>query len=290
MALFRKSIEIRSRLRTPLKGDTIWGHVACGVASHEGDEGLEKFFLLDPPFVVSSAFPHGYLPKPVILEEEESKEFSSMEEYTEFKKRKKCKFVPASEYLEVDDGNADSDNLFVSTSTTHVTISRETGAALDEHLFVVDENWPDKDGLVMDLYIASNLPAERIDELVSWAFEFGYGADISVGAGEVRVLEGLAEVRPAKSRTGRYIALGPFVVKDADISDLRGSTFIRKGKIGGALASEISPYKKSVILFDEGATFRSEKIIDYVGTLLHQMHSTTQYDICQSAFAPVIEV
>lgn len=290
MALLRKSVEVCSKLRTPLKGDTIWGHIACGVANHEGDEGVEAFFKLDPPFVVSSAFPHGFLPKPVVFEQEATREFANMQEYTEHKRMKKRKFVPASEYLECEAAsNADAGKPFTETTAVHVSISRESGNALDEQLFSVSESWPNAEPLVMDLYISTRLPAERVDELLEWGFEFGYGADSSTGAGNIRVLPGLDHVRGKEPKLGRYLALGPFVGDD-DVSALRSSTFVRKGKIGGALTSALSPYKKSVILFDEGATFFSERKKEHVGLLLHEMHSTTRYDICQSAFAPVIEV
>ena len=37
MQLYKVAIQLESSLVTPLKGDTIWGHVVWGIANHEGD-------------------------------------------------------------------------------------------------------------------------------------------------------------------------------------------------------------------------------------------------------------
>ena len=289
MPLRRVSIEVCSRLQTPLKGDTIWGHIACGIANHEGADGVEAFCRLDPPFVISSAFPHGMLPNPLLPPDGNTKEFRSRKEYTEFKKSKKSKYSSSSAFLE-EPGIPNNGKSFMDSVSTHVSISRDSGAALDEMLFSSDEMWPsDGDGTLMDLYIFSMLPDDRVMELLSWAFEFGYGADASIGAGRIRIAGSLIAVKPKPSTYGRYLALGPFFASSV-VFDLRASTFVRKGKIGGLLARDLSPYKKSVILYDEGATFCADGGLEYIGSLLHGMHSSNDYDICHSAFAPVIEV
>lgn len=288
MSLVRASIKICSRLQTPLRGDTIWGHIACGIANHEGNEGVDKFCRLDPPFVISSAFPHGMLPKPLLPLEESAEEFKSKQEYTEFKQSKKLKYCNASDYLDLDSCKVEEQGFVLGTST-HVMISRDTGAALDEMLFSENNSWPVNGSIVMDIYICSNLAIERIKELLFWGFEFGYGADVSTGAGKITLLDEIRKVVQKKPKYGRYLALGPFV-SDEVLSDLRASTFVRKGRIGGLLSDELVPYKKSVIMYDEGATFLKDCQREYVGKLLHNMHVTKKYDICHSAFAPVIEV
>jgi CRISPR-associated protein Csm4 len=53
-------------------------------------------------------------------------------------------------------------------------------------------------------------------------------------------------------------------------------------------ASALSPYKKTVLLYDEGAVFTSETPLEYAGTLLTGVHSDPR--ICQAAFAPVIAI
>jgi CRISPR-associated protein Csm4 len=85
------------------------------------------------------------------------------------------------------------------------------------------------------------------------------------------------------------MALGPFAeFRGSGISNIRADIFVRTGKIGGAFAGSLSPYKKPVVLYDEGAVFTSEKPLAYAGTLLTEMHEDKR--ICQSGFAPVIPV
>ena len=43
MQLYKATIQLESSLVTPLKGDTIWGHVVWGIANHEGDEAVSNF-------------------------------------------------------------------------------------------------------------------------------------------------------------------------------------------------------------------------------------------------------
>ena len=66
MTLYRIRFELCSSVVTPLKGDTIWGHIVWGIANHKGDAAVDDFFLEQeksgtPSLVVSSAFPAGML-------------------------------------------------------------------------------------------------------------------------------------------------------------------------------------------------------------------------------------
>lgn len=290
MSLLRATIDVISALRTPLKGDTIWGHVACGIANHEGEEGVKAFCNLDTPFVVSSAFPHNMLPKPLLKPEEKTEEFESKEDYTRFKAIKKQKYVNASTYLDIAESK-ECNLKFKEHSMMHVSVSRNSGAAIDGELYSATEIYGETNGEYpkMDIYISSDLEKERVLELLNWAFEFGYGADTSLGKGRISVENTIEEIKVKEPFHKRYMALGPFIGDDA-LEDLRATTFLRKGRIGGLLATDISPYKKSLILYDEGSTFISKQKKEYVGSLLHNMHFSTDYDICHAAFAPVIEV
>lgn len=289
MILKRITVEISSPYITPLKGDTIWGHVACGVANHEGEEGIEAFINGKERFVTSSAFPHLMLPKPLLPPDKARPAISTLDEYTRAKKEKKCKYVPSSMFLDEAEF-LEKEYGFVETSTPHVSISRTTGSAIDGALFSSIESWPDGKTALMDIYVDTTLPSSRVIELLKWAFEFGYGADASTGKGKIDVIEdSIRDVENNRKSSSRYMALGPFV-EDKRLDDLRAGTFLRRGKIGGILASSLSPYKKPVILYDEGSTFLSDEEISSVGKILHKMHFTDEYDIAESAMAPVIGV
>ncbi len=103
MALFRVQIQLKSPLVTPLKGDTIWGHVAWGIANHEGDGAIEEFIAdckENHAFVISSAFPKGTVCKS-IPDVPERIENLSPEDYAKIKQEKKKRYQNASMYFDV---------------------------------------------------------------------------------------------------------------------------------------------------------------------------------------------
>ena len=152
-------------------------------------------------------------------------------------------------------------------------------------MYSVEEYWAKENKF--DIYVLSAYEKERIKELFEWAFENGYGADSSVGKGAICVLS-INEVMP-KCFGNKYMALAPFIVPDmSEIKDLRADIFVRNGKIGGAFSSYLSPWKKTVVLYDEGAIFESEKPLQYIGKLIENVHSEKK--ICQSGFSIVIPI
>ncbi|MBT8763261.1 hypothetical protein KFV02_04870 [Desulfohalobiaceae bacterium Ax17] len=69
----RYKITLLSRLITPLYSDTIFGHLCWGLRYLKGEKFLQSFLdafddvlLEDAPMLISCAFPHNYLPLPVL--------------------------------------------------------------------------------------------------------------------------------------------------------------------------------------------------------------------------------
>jgi CRISPR-associated protein Csm4 len=165
-------------------------------------------------------------------------------------------------------------------------IDRATNTVLDQGLYAVEEYWakiPE-----WDVYALSSFDAARVTELFKMALENGYGADASTGRGKISVKQGAKPVTVKNKGSGAtYMTLGPFV-RHQSIDNLRADIFIRTGKIGGMFASALSPYKKTVLLYDEGAVFTSKTPLEYAGALLAGVHSDPR--ICQAAFTPVIAI
>jgi CRISPR-associated protein Csm4 len=302
MTLYRIAFELRSAIVTPLKGDTIWGHIVWGIANHEGDDAVAKFLeqeKADPPaLVVSSAFPAGMLRRP--LPEPKKREKldgnSIINRYSQIKKDKKSIYVSASEYFTgMETIPAISGNPLTSVQVMHNKIDRETNEVLDGGLYSTEEQWP---GIMegskfkpvdWDLYVLSSFEKTRVAQLVAWAFENGYGADASTGKGKIIIKGEPVPVTPQKAGN-TYMALGPFVDSPGSgILNLRADIFVRSGKAGGAFAASLSPYKKPVVLYQEGAVFSGGKSFEYAGMLLTEMHGEDPR-ICQSGFAPVIPI
>ena len=292
MALFRIQIKLKSPLVTSLKGDTIWGHVAWGIANHEGDDAVAKFITDckdNHAFVISSAFPKGMVCKavPDVLERIEN---LSPEDYAKIKQEKKKKYESASTYFDIKEvhQNADEKSPFKANTVTHNSISRITNSVVDGGLYSIDEFWTDSEHSDFDIYVLSSYNADRVNELCTWAFENGYGADSSTGKGQIEVVGCATQVKP-KLQGSKYMVLAPFVVPDMnEIQKLRADIFVRSGKIGGGFVSSLSPYKKTVVLYEEGAVFESNEPIEFIGELLTNVHADSR--IVQSAFAPVIPI
>jgi CRISPR-associated protein Csm4 len=294
MTLYRITLRVCSPLATPLKGDTIWGHIVWGIANHEGEKQAAEFLAQEggdaPPLVVSSAFPEGMLCKPIPEPRERNTTPLDSDEYAKIKHDKKIKYVSASDYFtDIPEAAAGNDNLFQTVQVLHNTIDRESGTVLEGEggLYAVREEWAKVPN--WDIYVLSSFSAGRVQELCEWAFENGYGADASTGKGKINIETGPRIVTPKKNGT-TYMALGPFIkTGENGITGLRGDIFVRSGKIGGAFASVLSPYKKTVVLYDEGAVLTVEKPLQFAGKMLPAMHGEDSR-ICQSAFTPVIPV
>lgn len=69
----RVTLRPRSPFLSPLQSDTLWGHLAWALAYTEGDAALDHFLARygdaqagEPPLVISTAFPAGTLPSPLL--------------------------------------------------------------------------------------------------------------------------------------------------------------------------------------------------------------------------------
>lgn len=288
MQLYKATIKLESSLVTPLKGDTIWGHVVWGIANHEGEEAVARFLeeakSSEPAFVISSAFPKGTICKPYPRHENRKPKMAT-KDYAEIKKQKKVKFIPASDFVKGVECCSEGNCRFEQVQAMHNTVHRLSNT-VEEGLFAVQELWPTQNDF--DVYVLSSYGAERIKALLGWAFENGFGADASTGKGRITV----DAVLPVETKlaTSKYVALAPFVTNLADIKQgtLRADIFVRTGKIGGAFATNMNPHKKTVVMFDEGAVFETTKPIQFIGNVITNVHSDTR--ICQSGFAPVLPI
>ncbi|OJF75914.1 MAG: hypothetical protein BKP49_09670 [Treponema sp. CETP13] len=300
MSLYKISIKLLSPISTPLMGDTIWGHVVWGIANHEGDDAVNTFLsgcrTGDDPFVVSSAFPHGYVCKPIPTVKKR-KSFLSTIDYAQIKKNKKIRYISASNFFDNISKIKDSDVMFdfENYEQTRNAVNRISGTAENGILFSTSELWAKAENSTYDLYVWTNKSIQRIQNLFTWAFENGYGANSSIGNGNIHVLKTIQEILPKAEKSFTYLALGPFVrsqnggIPDDGIKTICADTFTRTGKIGGMFAGGVlQPYKKTVVLFNEGAVITATKPLKYVGVLLTDIHSDSR--ICQSGFAPVIPI
>lgn len=303
MNTYKARIKIHGRLLTPLRADTIFGHIAWGIARHEGAEALEAFldtFEISPPLVLSSAFPAGCIPVPQLYND--LAQPSDPNDYSQLKKIKRLRYMPASS---INNGNPLTRNAIVEAASSllhgetrvqalHNTVDRLRGGTLEEvGLFQTRETWlyriDPREGIkkpaLLDIYIVSTMNVERIDTLLRWAFESGYGAKSSSGAGRVE-LQGI-EVYSMPSKGNRAIALAPFALEDpAEVEDLRADIFVRHGMLAQEFGASMNPFKKPILFFDEGSTFVPNHEKGFIGSMVREIHKDRR--IRQHGFAPIL--
>ena len=293
MKLYKAQLELHSPLGTSLKGDTIWGHIVWGIANHEGQSYVADFLNAfregTPSMIVSSAFPVGMLPRPKMVDNTPFK-ILSKQEYAEIKEKKKQRYIHS--FLDEHEVKTATYGHFVKQIQMHNTIGRIDLTVQDDGLFASEALWADREKFegkkpLFDLYVLSSFQPERIYTLLEWAFENGYGSDTSTGKGVIQVLKNVEEVEMLPVKGQRCLALGPFVLDGQAIpDDLLSDVFIRRGKIGGAFASSVNPYKKTMIMFAEGSTFTHQSELPYVGSIIQNIH--TDERICHSGFCPIL--
>jgi len=279
----------------------LFGHVAWGIARHEGDDEVHSFlkaFEDEPPFIISSAFPRDCLPMPQLAPS--PTKVQSYDEYQFLKKRRKMRYVPVVALqagvpilpvLLQEIGLRES-KCEVQRQSLHNTVDRlGAGTLEDTGLFERTELWMDHRDVEelplrpvpLDIYILSTFSIERVDTLVRWAFEAGFGAKSSSGAGQVLVQR--IEECSLPEKGNRAMALAPFVPTPGEARNLRADIFVRRGKLGWEFGSEMNPFKKPIVFYSEGSTFDTTPGTRWAGTLVSGIHA--DHRIRQQGMAPL---
>ncbi len=295
MKILRIRLVVHGYLVTPLVADTIFGHVVWGIARREGSEAASRFLSMydegDPPMVLSSAFPADHVPMPLLSPIPAEMAGMTLESYALLKGARKRRYVPVSLFL---DGKTITPGAIASTKATlpagerterlHNTVDRFGNGTLDEvGLFGKPEQW--YSGASMDMYVQSTMDLSRVSQLFEWAFESGYGARASTGAGRISVAT-IEEVQFPDSGN-RAMALAPFALPGSvDSLNLKASVFARRGKVGYEIAATGNPFKKPILFYSEGSTMSLPAGTGRIGMVLRGVHEDDR--IRQYGVAPVL--
>jgi len=236
MKLFRYRLTPESPLGTPLQSDTIMGHLLCYAGEIKGINALEgiisRFLEGDPPFIVSSAFPSGKLPRPethamgrealntlvrekknsVLFYKKEGATFKSLlanaiRDYKDFKKNRfidtvtweKNKQGMSEEslflaYLKEDRETRGPDGKeWKTVANSHNTIDRRAMTVAGEGgLFFTSADFFKK-GFSFDLYARVQPDfQETFERLLNQFSTQGYGRDRSSGKGVFNIIKDAA--------------------------------------------------------------------------------------------------
>lgn len=299
MALYRYRIKPLSALATPLRSDTLYGHLLWMAAQWQGParvaELIDAFSGAKPPFRLSSAFPSGTLPKPQLpgiprghFEARFARHGELVTQLKRYKKFRKQAFVPLSSWRALA-GNLSQEALFEHWLNTpspsqndeqaasfsakahqpHNSIDRRTGSVLAEGgLFFTPATWYGPQSL-LDLYVESD-DIDLFETLMGYLAQVGYGADCNVGKGQFSFERDTDFDAATLTGQGDH-RLCLSVCAAEDTSAFRGywAPFVKHGRAWNA-TRQTHPFKKPFLAFAEGSVFSAMPESGYV---LRNIHS-----------------
>lgn len=299
MAFLRYRITPLSGFATPLRSDTLHGHFLCAAALLKGDSLVQRliqsFESKKPAFVMSSAFPKGMLPMPLlppIKRQVFKKEFGGNQEklfehLNKFKVFRKKKFIPY-ELWSKKAGSLKQETLFraflqdekafeparkEAHFQPHNSIDRRTNTVLEQGgLFFKDTHFYDQE-TVLELYArVQDEEVSLFKELFELVRESGFGADASTGKGrfDLTIDETFEPKKLFKSANGKW-RMNLSVCAMEQIKDIRGyyTPFVKQGKVWNGFGDD-RPFKKPFLAFNEGSVFQSLPSQGYLLKNVHQ--------------------
>jgi CRISPR-associated protein Csm4 len=291
MNCYRAILKVQGLLKIPIVSDTLWGHIAWGIALEEGEEALEAFLQQydeSPPLVLSHAFPCGYLPRPLFR--------IAPPDSPNIKKLMKIGYLP-KELFAQPIGWQMLDTLIKNNDLQHVAMASESRIrnAIDRISSTVEgEKLWSEQGLYwyersnetsrrrlinqFDIYCFSSWTKDELGRRIEQGLRNGYGGKSSIGYGNVKLLDIKEEKPPLQGR--RAMSLGTFIpVKGDKLENLSTKIVVRSGKLGSIFSATMNPFKKPLVFYDEGTTFdRPQK--DYVGGLVPNVHPDARIHSC----------
>lgn len=270
MPIYRITVRLAAPLGTPLVGPTLFGQICWVLRERDGEAALLAW--LDEParaFVVSDGFPHGFLPRPLV-----HPRALPPDEISNAKERKKRGFVRRETWLSNrqawDETALTLDHLTADKPQpkrlAHNQVHRSGRGTLEEGgLYFLEEDWrfsagPDdgaSDPALMDIYVETADPADRVAEIFTELGERGYGRDASTGRGRWTV-EGSVEADSALSRDAgpRRMSLSRGVIDPETMVAPLWRLEPHFGRAGPQIAlAGVSPFKRPVLLTRPGMTF-----------------------------------
>lgn len=281
MHIYEVVINPLSGFITSLKGDTVFGHFCWQVLYDDKlmkksfDQAVDSYD--DKPFAVfSSAFPVKaddpkcrYLPKPEYpwFTELDRKGITRKQKIEGNKKLKKKKWITVKNYTDLllnpaslrsdEDITGDEDGVVLTETRTRNTINRlsstTSGSGFDP--YPVDM-FSFSDHIKLCLICIADpeyLEKDAIQTVLERIGSTGFGKDASSGMGRFQV-ESVERIEKPEPDTGDLCyTFAPMVPRKGDFKELYFKPFTRFGKHGGLMARSENPFKRPVIMADEGA-------------------------------------
>ncbi len=263
---YRITIHPAGSIGTPWQSDTIFGHLVWLVALREGNKAvksfLEPFLDGDPPFILSDGFPGECLPVPMFDVGDITPGARSIEEYVQYKKLKKARFITLKSFSQVRKEkhliSGFFDEPYVTVEILHASLSRHTNSTGEEgQLYPTYESFL-KEHETISVYIrCKNDWNKKVLELFEHLSLTGFGRDKSTGTGAFQI-ESFEEFQDFDTFEGAngFISLSTFVPDESDPTEGRWRLRVKRGFLGEN-AGEGNPFKRPLLQFEPGAVFKT---------------------------------
>lgn len=301
MNRYKFILKPKSFFSTIFSSDTIFGIICWYVRHLEGEDALVAMlrdFEKEPPFLITSLLPNGYLPRPLLP-------FSMKDDVDEInrnKKMKKVKWIPVEVFANhqkqyqqdslLKEDICQKDELLkekiIPVEITRNSIDRISGTVREGVLFT-DTYEVVGDDIEFVVYVTEITP--KYSEILANAFELacqmGLGREASVGKGFFDLRKENLNEREKKifeEKGSHFISLSLCAGKN--LHPVSYSTFTRYGKLGGEFSQRgingaLLFNKKPIVFYKEGSVFKAND--DFAGTMLTNVHVDAR--IVQYAYA-----
>lgn len=252
-----------SSITAPPRAPTLWGHLAWWVRYTEGEEKLKEWleaFQHDPPFLLSSAFPTGYLPRPYLpqLQVEDTQARKALKKIRYLSLKTFARVIQEGEQAlrdapELKEGKAPKVTL---ASQTRVGINRTTGTAQEGILFTDRVYWLNDKAQqqTWTVYAQVRQQADYLEQALREVGTFGYGGKASVGLGRFEVVDTQELELPEAENPTHYVTLSPTLPQGEGFYALE--TYW--GRLGGHYALAETPFKRPYLRVVEGSVFKEK--------------------------------
>ncbi len=329
MKLYEIIIKPQSAFGTPLKGDTLFGQFCWQYIYDAGENDSGFKTLIDtyaqrPMVVFSSAVPLIQKPEKTYVFKRpdlpsgmlaQRKDLSRADHIRQKKQLRSKKWMLVGEDLTIDlsrtdayvndlelmerlNREHDSDELVRTFLKSHNTINRNTGTTGKNMFAPYQENafcyLPDTELAILTLVDDDHISIDRVKRYIENIGLVGFGKDASTGNGRFTVesADELPEISYESSQA--VYSLAPSVTEDEAFKHKFFKLFVRFGKHGGALATSGNPFKKPIMMEDEGAVYvfnemADKKRLPYIGQAVSHVSKSQDKTVVQG-YSPYLPV
>ncbi|MDN3515854.1 MAG: hypothetical protein NG747_15875 [Candidatus Brocadia sp.] len=322
MAKYKLIITPCAPFQTPLHSDTLFGHICWALRYLKGENEFLKFLKTfddkNAPLILSSGFPKGFLPMPVlrplsIVEENELWEAYKKGGQTRLDFTMEMKIFKKLSYIEITAIEMLKNNLsYYHLYTKHLygeillekkdilkteqvevwhnSKNRLTDRVSEGKLFAKEDTFY-KDDMELCVYVEDTyFGMNGVSEIFDFISRSGYGADKSVGRGSFNytLVEGWE--LPESDNPNGFMTLSHYHPKHGDFHDGFYDISTKFGKIGGHWAAGIDggPFKMPVLMLNPGAIFITNNQKSFYGGLIPNVHK--QKDVVHYGIALPLKV